>query len=374
MQKFVKTAKVLAILTLTGLISACSVVIPSVFPLDDLPAPTGPHQVGSQVIYWTDESRDEWFTEDASDKRRLVVQIWYPTSQQSGETMDYLLNADRRIPRLAAQLELWSPLIDHMRSVKTNAYRDAPLALSETGQPRRLLVFSHGLGGTRNQNAVQAEELASHGYVVMSTDHAYDSYFTIFEDGSTADYRSRANGPLTTEEFWAFRSPQLATRAADVRFMLDRVSALNTAGDTFWRHVGVDHVGVFGHSYGGATSIMAASSDSRIGAVIALDGWMLPVPEEKIDAGLSQPFLYLGQSSWTDPINYQKLDRMMAANKGVSRKRLLAGSIHGDFSDTPQFSSRAKRFGLIGDIPREELRVVLNDEIRSFFDTHVKTD
>jgi hypothetical protein len=65
---------------------------------------------------------------------------------------------------------------------------------------------------------------------------------------------------------------------------------------------------------------------------------------------------------------------MMAANKGVSRKRLLAGSIHGDFSDTPQFSSRAKRFGLIGDIPREELRVVLNDEIRSFFDTHVKTD
>ncbi len=374
MQKFVKTAKAIAILALTGLISACSMVIPSVFPLDNLPVPTGPYQVGGQILYWTDEGRDEWFTEEASDKRRLVVQIWYPTSQQSGETMDYLLNADRRLPRLAAQLNLWPPIIDHMRSVKTNAYRDAPLALGENGQPRRLLVFSHGLGGTRNQNAVQAEELASHGYVVISTDHAYDSYFTIFEDGSTADYRSGANGPLTTEEFWAFRSPQLATRTADVRFMLDRVGALNAAGDAFWQHVGVDHVGVFGHSYGGATSIMAGASDTRIDAVIALDGWMLPIPEDKIDAGLKQPFLYLGQSSWTDPINYQKLDRMMAANTGVSRKRFLAGSIHGDFSDTPQFSSRAKRFGLIGDIPREELRVILNDEIRSFFDAHVKTD
>ena len=374
MQKFGKTAKAIAILALTGLISACSMVIPSVFPLDDLPVPTGPYQVGGQILYWTDESRDEWFTEEASDKRRLVVQIWYPTSQQSGETMDYLLNAERRLPRLAAQLNLWPPIIDHMRLVKTNAYRDAPLALGENSQPRRLLVFSHGLGGTRNQNAVQAEELASHGYVVISTDHAYDSYFTIFEDGSTADYRSGANGPLTTEEFWAFRNPQLATRTADVRFMLDRVGALNAAGDAFWQHVGVDHVGVFGHSYGGATSIMAGASDARIDAVIALDGWMLPIPEDKIDAGLKQPFLYLGQSSWTEPINYQKLDRMMAANTGVSRKRFLAGSIHGDFSDTPQFSSRAKRFGLIGDIPREELRVILNDEIRSFFDAHVKTD
>ena len=170
MQKFVKTAKAIAILALTGLISACSMVIPSVFPLDNLPVPTGPYQVGGQILYWTDESRDEWFTEEASDKRRLVVQIWYPTSQQSGEAMDYLLNAYRLLPRLAAQLNLWPPIIDHMRSVKTNAYRDAPLALGENGQPRRLLVFSHGLGGTRNQNAVQAEELASHGYVVISTD------------------------------------------------------------------------------------------------------------------------------------------------------------------------------------------------------------
>lgn len=352
-------------------LTACSVVIPQVFPLENLPAPTGPYAVGSQVLYWEDRARDEWFSAPADDKRRLVVQVWYPTDAPNGQPMPYLLNADKRIDALANQLNMWSSLIEHMGEVKTNSYANAPLKARGDGAALPLLVFSHGLGGTRNQNAVQAEHLASHGYVVMSTDHAYDSYLTIFEDGTTADFRSGADGDLSPEEFWAFRTPQLQTRTADVRFMLDYIADLQKGGDRFWQQVDATHVGVFGHSYGGATSIMAASEDARIKAVIALDGWMVPIPEKTIDAGLNQPFLYMGQTSWRDAVNYQKLDRMLAANKAASEKQILHGSIHGDFSDTPQFSANAARFGLIGEIPREELRKILNRDIQGFFDTHV---
>ena len=358
---------------LATVLSACSWVIPTVFPLDNVPAPTGPYPVGSKILYWTDTARDEAFTQDVNDKRRLVVQIWYPTTPQTGETMNYILKADQRLGPLADQIGIYQLFIAEMENIKTNAYLNAPLAPSDSRNGRALLMFSHGLGGTRNQNTVQAEELASHGYVVISADHAYDAYLTIFEDGSTADYRSAAPGELTTEEFWAFRTPQLNTRTADLRFMLDTIASLQAEGDIFWQNVHATRVGAFGHSYGGATSIMAAARDERVAAVIALDGWTLPIPEATIDAGLHVPFLYLGQTSWTDPINYQKLDRLMAANQVVSRKRLLEGSRHSDFSDTPQFSPNAKRFNLIGEIPRERLREILNTEIRAFFDDHIRS-
>ena len=366
-----RTLRGLSLGLMAIVLSACSVVIPRVFPLEDLPPPSGPYEVGSQVLYWEDVGRDEWFTARPDDKRRLVVQVWYPTDAPSGQPMPYLLNADQRIESLANQLNMWPPLINHMREVQSNSYANAPLMARSDADRFNLLVFSHGLGGTRNQNAVQAEHLASHGYVVMSSDHPYDSYLTIFADGTTADFRSGADGELSPEEFWAFRTPQLQTRTADLRFMLDYVARLQKGGDRFWQQVDASHVGVFGHSYGGATSIMVGAEDERVKAVIALDGWMVPIPEKTIDAGLRQPFLYMGQTQWTDAANYAKLDRLLAANKSVSQKQILHGTKHADFSDTPQFSANAARFGLIGDIPRDELREILNREIQGFFDQHV---
>ena len=51
------------------------------------------------------------------------------------------------------------------------------------------------------------EELASHGYVVISIEHAYDAVVSIFNNGDIADYRSGINyerkdeaGDLTPEE------------------------------------------------------------------------------------------------------------------------------------------------------------------------------
>ena len=52
----------------------------SIIPFNDLPVPTGEYLIGTQVFNWTDVNREEWFTDtDKYDKRKLVVQIWYPT-------------------------------------------------------------------------------------------------------------------------------------------------------------------------------------------------------------------------------------------------------------------------------------------------------
>ena len=56
-----------------------AVLLPWVIPVFSLPVPGGPHAVGTEMFYWIDSSRTEWFTdEDPNDVREIVVQVWYP--------------------------------------------------------------------------------------------------------------------------------------------------------------------------------------------------------------------------------------------------------------------------------------------------------
>ena len=364
--------RTLFILLVSALSSGCAVLMPRLLPFDDLPRPSGRYAVGTQILQWTDENRVEWFTATADDKRRLVLQIWYPTEQATGPAYTYVDHPEQRLTPLAKQMGLPRFLIEHIQKVNTNGITNAAPAMVSSKAP--VILFSHGLGGMKSQNSVQAEELASQGYFVVAVDHPFDAYLTIFDDGSTADYRSAEPRPLSPEEFWAFRGPQLATRTADMKFLLDELTRLNDSGDALWRMLDLDRIGIMGHSFGGATSIMAAASDPRIKATIALDGWIIPIPEEQIGAGLRTPFLYIGQSRWDDPVNYQKLDQLLTNSSSESRKILLEGTKHFDFSDTPQFSAFTKRLGISGSLPREELRLRLNTEITDFFATHLKAD
>ena len=78
---------------LTCLFYSCSIVI----PLNDLPKPNGDFIVGTQIFYWEDSSRDEIFTKDIIDTRKIVVQIWYPASEKSDSLYPYMENKNLRI-------------------------------------------------------------------------------------------------------------------------------------------------------------------------------------------------------------------------------------------------------------------------------------
>lgn len=368
------------LVTLTSF--GCSSILRTTLPFNDLPAPEGPYAVGTQIETWQDASRSEDFTDDANDLRRIVVQYWYPALQTNAPAaLPYITEPDVKMPAFAKSMGLPKFLVNHIQDVQTNSLPNAPLHPDARNLP--LVVFSHGLGGIKTQNSIQAEELASRGYVVIAADHAFDAFLTLFEDGTTADYRSSGQGITTEEEFWAARGPQLATRTADVVFMLDVIttaqngaeSALQIANpNPLWQRVDLSRIGVFGHSFGGATGIMALDSDPRIRAAVVLDGWMVPVPEAIIDRGASKPLLYLGQESWGEPLNYEKLARFEANSSGPVTTEILAGTKHMDFSDSPHLSSFAKRVGFAGSVPAEQLRAKLNADILRFFADYVDAD
>ena len=156
-------------------------------------------------------------------------------------------------------------------------------------------------------------------------------------------------------------------------FLLDQIQARKSQGEAIWQNISTDRVGIFGHSFGGATSILAAAQDPRFSAVIALDGWMVPVPPETIEAGLNVPMLYMGQPQWKGtPLNYENLDSLISNSAGFTKKLLISETKHMDYSDAPQFSNFAKRIGYAGKISSIELKEILNSETLQFFNTHVR--
>ena len=356
------------IILITFLVNGCFIANHLV-PLNNIPKPTGVYNVGTQIFEWKDENREEWFTDIKTDKRRLMVQVWYPTLDKDTNYINYLDFPKKRIAPLSQRVGLPKYLIQHIKNVKSNSILNASVRVDSNKYP--LVIFSHGLGGMRMQNSVQMEELASKGYMVIAMDHAYDAYVTIYKDGSIAEFRSWLRDDASEEEFWNVRLPQINTRSQDVSFIIDKVFDLKQNGNKFWMNINLSKIGVMGHSYGGATSILSAYNDKRIAACINLDGWMEPIIPEVIRNGINIPFLYIGQLKWDDtPLNNIKLDSLVNSSNG--KKILIPETKHFDYSDTPHFSPLAVKFGLAGTIDMDILRNQINSEIISFFDLHLK--
>ena len=351
------------------LFSSCSTIIPLLIPFQDIPAPTGSFSVGTRVFNWEDNKREEWFTETPDDFRKIVVQVWYPTDEVTGDPEPYLDYADHRVKPISEQVELPPFMIKHIQDVNSNSYLNAALKSAIESYP--LVIFSHGLGGMRMQNTIQMEELASRGFIALAMDHPFDANITVFNDGSSADYRSAIIGKVTTEEFWNIRLPQINTRVEDVSFVLDHIQEIQVADDGFWSKIDLERVGIMGHSFGGGTAIVASSRDTRLDACIALDGWLVPIEQSIIKKGLKVPFLFMGQTYWTNPVNYENLDTLIAASTASAEKLILDGTKHFDYSDTPQFNTASSKFGISGTMDLDELRILLNSRIVSFFELNL---
>ena len=342
-------------------------------PFNEVPKPTGDRNIGTESVELIDIDRLEWFTEDPQDLRKIMIQIWYPTDDLDGEKESYIDYGELRIEALASQFDYSPFLFKKLIDVETNSIKKAE---PSTQSSFPLVIFSHGLGGNRTQNTIMIEELTSHGYVVIAIEHAYDANISIFNNGDVADYRSGINyqrrntQKITPEEFWAIRLPQLETRAKDVSYIIDQLE-LGNLPENIINIIDLDNIGVFGHSFGGATSIYSTYNDHRIDACINLDGWMVVVPDEIVDNGINRNFMYLGQEQWDEKLNYQKLDKFIKSNT-KSSKILIPNTTHYDFSDTPHMSKAAKFLNKSGKVKSKNLKNLLNELIISFFNQNLK--
>src|SRR3954452_2885325 len=139
-----------------------------------LPEPSGPHRVASQIFRWTDPSRAETLTPDPADHRQVVAQAWYPTDTAHGRPVPYF-EAQDRLPGSVGGLP--SFMYAAFGEIDTHATFASPISNTHRACP--VLVFSPGLGVPREQYTALCSELASRGIVVIALSAPYESGPTV---------------------------------------------------------------------------------------------------------------------------------------------------------------------------------------------------
>lgn len=164
------------------------------------------------------------------------------------------------------------------------AARYPVLVLSPSGFPPLLL-------------AAIAEELASHGYVVVRVNHTYETPVTVFADGRTVavnpDALAGVLGPQAGpyQERFRQRAAVCDYKAVDLASVADWLERLpaDVAGLLGGR-LDLDRLGGFGHSFGGNAALEWCRNDRRCRAAANLDGALWT---EVGRVGLDRPTLQL---------------------------------------------------------------------------------
>jgi dienelactone hydrolase len=301
--------------------------------------PTGSNAVGTFSRMLTDSARSGRF--GISTNRSFMVTFWYPA--QSRRTASLARYSDRQIAERGAY---WGAYTNRVPAFVTHGLPDAPVLGS---QPFPVIIYSHGLGdkegrGVRTENSEKAEELASHGYVVVSLDHP-ETYATVLPPDQL----------LIGRNAWSFNF--LPDRLKDVKFLLDYFAWLNGEDPVFKDRLDLDRIGIMGWSWGGGTSAEAARLEPRLKAAALLDGYF--GSPTLLTAGVGKPFLAMMASGGS-------ADNTTIFNRATNSAYQLTikGAVHETFTDNawiinPTVSSR-------------RLAATMNACLVSFFNLYLK--
>lgn len=406
--------------TLFGLLAAFAALLMYLFPVVDLPAPTGPQAVGVRDFELVDRSRLGVLNAAADQPRRLLVRVWYPATPASGALpRPYFTEQEAQTTaRGFGALLGFAPLLGYLRHVDTNAFENAPLQRS--ANPLPTVFYSHGYTAYAALNSVLMEELASHGYVVYAVQHSGDASPTVLPDGSVipmdpgliehmrhalsagfpevmvrgygaAGFDERLDGQLRTaleipppgNRGIAISAPVWLADRLFVHDALQRAEVPVAVADVVAASE-LTRTGEMGISFGGSTSGAVCMVDPRCAAAVNLDGGDfhfagfaadLPVPLLMLHADLRGFYNMLGAPgdgplrSFND-FSYERFDH--AGQRPDIHRMVLRDSAHSGLTDSPLFMRRPLRDALFGTAPTQVLVGVPNAVVLSFFDHYLR--
>ena len=350
-----------------------------------LPAPTGSFAVGRAIQDWTDPLTLDTLAPVPETKRELLVWIWYPSSAaQSAVKDDYLPARLRPKADTSNHANIWTLLTRDVSKVHGHSVADADVSPQQPSYPV-VIIRAGASSGVLNYSTL-AEDLASHGYVVVGFDAPYRTSRVVFPDGRMMG-RTEQNNPETCvvpnrDEMERCVSRVMTAWNGDIAFVLDRLARLNASDSArkFTGRLDMTRVGILGHSLGGAVAAQFCHDDARCKAGINIDG----APHGSVvKAGLRQPFMFLlsDHGAASDPASVQIVSDIRSIYDRIPADRRLLVTIHGAFhyvfsDDGAVMKSSVVRgvlrvLGRLGMSGRRQLAVTAYC-VRTFFDTYLK--
>ncbi len=352
---------------------AASLALSWVLPMFDLPKPTGKYAVGVYSGTMHDRTRGPDAVEHPTreSNREVVVQFWYPAVAKTGIGLGRY-----------AQVTEVKAKFSYESAIRTNSLVQAKPVLSEAFP---VLLFNPRWAGSRVQNTFLAEDLASHGYIVVAIDHPYNGALVDTDAGVVASDRVNAlslnqlGSAEALEQVWA---KELAIWVADSRFVLDQLAQIGAEGSGTgfpWGTPRMDltRVGAFGHSFGGSASMALLGVDPRVKCAVNLDGWTLNGTATRT----TQPVLFVYEEvsevrrapvdvdAQVDAADNAAVDGSLAKYGGL--RAFVAGTQHLDFTDQTLLSP-IQRLTHTGPIQGERIRAITRGLVLGFFDEELK--
>ena len=331
-----------------------------------LPAPTGAFPVGRTLFDWTGGGRE------------LLVWMWYPAKASAGAGFDSYIPAAIRQP--PPNRNLFTLLTRDPARVHGHSFADAALSPRQHAYP--VAIIRAG-GSTEAVNySTLAEDLASHGYVVVGFDAPYRTRLVVFPNGRVIAQARENNLELVSgDEVMRLAGKLLAESVADTAFVLDRLAQLDRDRTSrFAGRLDLGRVGIFGHSFGGATALEFCREDARCKAGIDIDGRPLG---DVARTGLRKPFMFLlsDHTRETDPEARQIMADIRSIYERLPANErayvVIRGANHFTFSDdgalrkSEVFRLLLRTFGRLGISGRTQLALTAG-HVRDFFGKYLK--
>ncbi|XP_038233670.1 platelet-activating factor acetylhydrolase 2, cytoplasmic isoform X1 [Dermochelys coriacea] len=310
-----------------------------------LPQGKGPHQVGCTDVMV------------GHNRKGLFFRLFYPCLPQDGAEQPLWIPRHEYCQGLADYINWNRNWCTPLLSVTFGSYR-VPVSwngpFKSCGSRYPLIIFSHGLGAFRTVYSAVCAEMASRGFLVMVLEHrdhsACTTYFCKAEPGGSDSLET------VLQEEWIpfrrvqegqkefhFRNPQVHQRANECVQGLKLVKDINSGkAVTNVLHKGFDlsalkesvdltKVAVMGHSFGGATAILALAKEAHFKCAVALDAWMFPLKND-LYPKVTKPVLFINTEKFQTAESVAKMKRLRSRNRQTKIITIL-GSVHQSQTD-----------------------------------------
>jgi len=346
-----------------------------------LPEPTGHFVVGRTSYAWVNNAEADPLAPFPEAKREVVAWIWYPAAAtKPAKPAEYLPGPWRSALAKNEGFLMSQILTRDLSLVRVHSTSDTDVSPEQRSYP--VVIMRAGGGALSTDYTTLAEDLASHGYIVVGFDAPYRTFVVVLPDNRVVK-RPPANDP---ENFPADQANRLINRlqsmwTSDTAFVVSQLEHLNAADPSgkFTGRLDMQRLGMFGHSFGGAQALQFCHDDSRCKAGIDIDGAPLG---SVVQDGLNQPFMFILSDhtrELSEPAGRQIFADIQSIYNRLPNGRMfimIRRANHFSFSDQMLLKSQyvigVLRILGFGGLDGRRGFAITTDYVHSFFDVYLK--